>query len=56
MRLIDANLIIYFAQPGNAWLNGHLQTLDTFYSTLTKVEVLGFSRLHAILSGFPVCG
>ncbi|MFN4257117.1 MAG: type II toxin-antitoxin system VapC family toxin [Saprospiraceae bacterium] len=45
MRIIDANLIIYFAQPGFAWLNHHIQTDDTHFSTLTKVEVLGFSKI-----------
>ncbi len=45
MRIIDTNLIIYFAQPGFAWLNGHIQTVDAHFSTLTKIEVLGFQRI-----------
>lgn len=48
MRLIDANLIIYFAQPGNAWLNSHIQTLDAYYSTLTKVEKIAALALGLV--------
>jgi predicted nucleic acid-binding protein len=46
MRLIDSNLIIYFAKPGFAWLNSDIQTLDAHFSILTKVEVLGYHLLH----------
>lgn len=46
MRLIDSNLIIYFANPGFEWLNSDIQTLDAHFSALTKIEVLGYHQLH----------
>jgi len=46
MRLIDSNLIIYFAKPGFEWLNVLIQTLDSHYSALTKIEVLGYHQLQ----------
>lgn len=46
MRLIDSNLIIYFALPGFDWLNAHIQTIDAHFSSLTKVEVLGYHLLQ----------
>ncbi len=46
MRLIDSNLIIYFAKPGFMWLNSHIQTLDAHFSVLTKIEVLGYHLLQ----------
>lgn len=45
MRIIDANLIIYFAQPEKRWLRSFIENDEAHYSTLTKVEVLGFHRL-----------
>lgn len=47
MRIIDSNLIIYFAKPGFSWLNSHIQTLDAHFSVLTKVEVLGYHMLES---------
>jgi predicted nucleic acid-binding protein len=45
MRLIDSNLIIYFAKPGFDWLNAHIQTIDAHFSSLSKIEVLGYHLL-----------
>lgn len=45
MRIIDANLIIYFASPGFEWLNNYIQTADSCYSKITRVEVLGYQKI-----------
>ncbi len=45
MRIIDSNLIIYFAVSGFEWLNDHIQTADACYSKITKVEVLGYQKI-----------
>jgi len=47
VRLIDSNLIIYFAKPGFAWLNEHIQTIEPYFSVLSKVEVLDYNLLKA---------
>lgn len=52
MRLIDANLIIYFATPGFEWLHSHIQTLDAHYSKITEVEVLGYQRITPSAKAF----
>jgi predicted nucleic acid-binding protein len=45
MRIIDSNLIIYFANPGFEWLGDYIQTVDSFYSDITKIEVLGYHKI-----------
>jgi hypothetical protein len=52
MRIIDANLIIYFAQPGYEWLQTHIQTLDAHYSAITKVEVVGYHKITPSAKAF----
>lgn len=52
MRIIDANLIIYFAEVGYEWLQNHIQTLDSHYSTITKIEVLGYHKITPSAKAF----
>lgn len=46
MKLIDTNLIIYTAQPNYRWLLPQIATSDCHYSTVTKIEVLGFKGIQ----------
>lgn len=52
MRIIDANLIIYFANSGFEWLNNHIQTSDSFYAEATKIEVLGYHKITPSAKAF----
>ena len=52
MRVIDSNLIIYFAASGFEWLNDHIQTLDAHYSKITKLEVLGYQKITQSAEAF----
>jgi toxin FitB len=45
MRIIDSNLIIYFADEQYRWLEDSIQTFDAHFSIITKLEVLGFQKL-----------
>ena len=47
MKLIDTNLIIYAAQPNYRWLLPLITTPDCYFSTVTKIEVLGFRGIEA---------
>jgi predicted nucleic acid-binding protein len=40
------------AQPNFAWLSPIIQTPETYYSTITKVEVLDFHRLNDLSKRF----
>ena len=46
MKLIDTNLIIYAAQPTYRWLLPHITTADCHFSSVTKIEVLGFRGIE----------
>jgi toxin FitB len=46
MRLIDTNLIIYAAKKEYAYLLDIIQTENCYYSAVSQVEVLGFSKLE----------
>jgi toxin FitB len=45
MRIIDSNLIIYYAKPEFGWLKNEIFGEKTYVSIITKLEVLGFNRL-----------
>ena len=45
MKLIDSNLIIYAAQPNFRWLLPIITTTKCYFSTITKIEVLGFKGI-----------
>jgi toxin FitB len=46
MRLIDTNLIIYAAQPNYRWLLPLITTTDSHFTTISKIEVLGFKGIQ----------
>lgn len=43
--VLDSNLIIYMANPENAFLVEWLKQ-DVYISAITQVEVLGYHNLH----------
>ncbi len=47
MKLIDTNLIIYAAQPNYKWLLPLITTADCHFTTVTKIEVLGFKDIQS---------
>lgn len=59
MMLIDSNLIIYALQPGYAKLRGWIIDNEPSYSIISRVEVLGYTKLQPVakhaLSEFLNC-
>ena len=45
MRLLDSNIVIYAAQPSNAWLRTEMLSQPFAISQATRVEVLGWHRI-----------
>lgn len=45
MLLLDSNIIIYTLSPSHQKLRGFLNNKDLICSVISKIEVLGYSKL-----------
>jgi predicted nucleic acid-binding protein len=45
MKLIDSNIIIYSGANENSWLRELFYESNSFFSSISKIEVLGFHQI-----------
>ena len=45
MKLIDSNIIIYSGTNENSWLRELFYESNSFFSSISKIEVLGFHQI-----------
>ncbi|UCH96719.1 MAG: type II toxin-antitoxin system VapC family toxin [Candidatus Aminicenantes bacterium] len=45
MKLIDSNIIIYSGANENSWLRELFYESNSFFSSISKIEVLGFQQI-----------
>ncbi|MGD2088306.1 MAG: type II toxin-antitoxin system VapC family toxin [Candidatus Aminicenantes bacterium] len=45
MKLIDSNIIIYSGANENSWLRELFYETNSFFSIISKIEVLGFHQI-----------
>ena len=45
MKLIDSNIIIYSGANENSWLRELFYESSSFFSSISKIEVLGFHQI-----------
>ena len=47
MKLIDSNVIIYSGAQENSWLRELFYEENSFFSSISKIEVLGYHKIEA---------
>ncbi|MCK5058074.1 MAG: type II toxin-antitoxin system VapC family toxin [Candidatus Aminicenantes bacterium] len=45
MKLIDSNIIIYSGAQEHSWLRGLFYEVNSFFSSISKIEVLGYHKI-----------